>query len=264
VRSTVKVNNGQLVSFVDHGGDGPAVLLLHSFLMDADMFAPQVAALGDAFRLIAMDERGHGGTPIEGAFIYPDLARDALGLLDALGVDRCAVVGVSEGGVIALRMAESAPERVVALALLGTSGVAEEPEMGLRYWKAAKAWRAHGPTKKVLDLHATTCLGQYDASEWLAKWRRLSWDEVFRVLIPVAKRDGLEDCLPMIRCPALVLHGSADAVYPVARAHELAEGLPNAEPPVIIPGGAHFLSLSDADAVNPHLRAFLVRTTRPA
>jgi pimeloyl-ACP methyl ester carboxylesterase len=65
------------------------------------------------------------------------------------------------------------------------------------------------------------------------------------------------------RC-AVVLHGSADGVYSVDRAHELAEGLPNAEPPVIIEGGAHFLSLTDADAVNPHLQAFLARTTRRA
>lgn len=261
VRATVTVGSGQLVSYVDHGGDGPPVLLLHSYLMDADMFAPQVAAFGGAFRLIAMDERGHGGTPIDGAFTYVDLARDALGLLDELGVARCAVVGVSEGGVIGLLMAELAPDRVVALALLGTSGAAEEPEMGLRYWEAARAWQEHGATRKVLDLHARTCLGGYDAAEWRAKWRRLSWGQVFTVLIPIAKRDGMWDRLPMISCPALVLHGSADAVYPVDRAHELVERLPNAEPPVIIEGGAHFLSLTDADAVNPHLRAFLARTT---
>jgi pimeloyl-ACP methyl ester carboxylesterase len=262
MRSTVKVNNGQLVSYVDHGGTGPAVLLLHSYLMDADMFAPQVAAFGDTFRLIAMDERGHGGTPIDGAFTYRDLARDALGLLDELGVARCAVVGVSEGGAIAMRMAELAPDRVAALALLGCSGAPEEPEMGLRYWQAAHAWREHGPTRKVLNLNATICLGQYDATEWKAKWRRLSWDQVFRVLIPVAKRDGMQDRLREIPCPALVMHGSADAVYPVNRAHELAEAIPNADPPIIIEGGAHFLSLTDADAVNPHLRAFLDRTTR--
>jgi pimeloyl-ACP methyl ester carboxylesterase len=117
---------------------------------------------------------------------------------------------------------------------------------------------------KVLDLNATICLGQYDATEWQAKWRRLSWDQVYRVLIPLVKRDGMLDSAPQIRCPALVLHGSTDAAYSVDRAYELAEALPNAEPPVIIEGGAHFLSLTDADAVNPHLRAFLDRTPRLA
>lgn len=65
---------------------------------------------------------------------------------------------------------------------------------------------------------------------------------------------------PEIHCPALVLHGSADAAYSVERACELAEALPNARPPVIIDGGAHFLSLTDSGAVNPRLRTFLSTT----
>jgi pimeloyl-ACP methyl ester carboxylesterase len=63
--------DGRPVNHVDHGGTGPAVLLLHSYLMDVEMFAPQVAAFGDAFRLIAMDERGCGDTPADEPFTSP-------------------------------------------------------------------------------------------------------------------------------------------------------------------------------------------------
>lgn len=257
MRTTVKVNSDQLVSYIDHGGTGPAVLLLHSYLMDADMFAPQVDAFGATYRLIAMDERGHGGTPADGPFTYWDVARDALGLLDELGVARCAVVGTSQGGFIALRMALLAPDRVDALVLLGTSGVAEDPEVAAGYRQAAAAWREHGPTQELLDLNATICLGRHDATEWQAKWRRLSGDHIDRVLTPLVERDGVLDRVSEIRCPALVLHGSADVAYAVDRARELAEALPYAEAPVIIDGGAHFLSLTDAEAVNPHIEAFL-------
>lgn len=257
MRSTATVNDGQLVTYVDHGGPGPAVLLLHSYLMDADMFAPQVAAFGESYRLIAMDERGHGDTPADGPFTYWDVARDALGLLDELKVDRCAVVGTSQGGFIGLRMALLAPDRVAALALLGTSGAAEDPEVAAGYRQAAAAWREYGATQELLDLNAAICLGQYDATEWQAKWRRLSGDHVDRVLTPLVERDDVLDRASEIHCPALVLHGSADAAYSVDRARELAEALPNAEPPVIVEGGAHFLSLTDADAVNPHLHTFL-------
>lgn len=260
MRATANVN-GQLVSYVDHGGAGPAVLLLHSYLMDADMFAPQVASFGDAFRLIAMDERGHGGTPADQPFTYWDVAEDALGLLDELGVSRCAVVGTSQGGFIGLRMALLAPDRVTALALLGTSGAPEDPAVAAGYRQAAAAWREHGATQELLDLNAAICLGQYDATEWQAKWRLLSGDHVDRVLTPLVERDGVLDRASEIRCPALVLHGSADVAYSVDRAQELAGALPNAEPAVIVEGGAHFLSLTDADAVNPHLRTFLDRTT---
>ncbi|MFQ6395625.1 alpha/beta fold hydrolase [Nocardia sp. KC 131] len=182
MRTTAKVNDGQPVSYVDYGGDGPPVLLLHSYLMDADMFVPQVRTLSGTFRLIAMDERGHGSTPADGPFTYWDVARDALGLLDELGVDRAAVVGTSQGGFIALRMALLAPERVTALALLGTSGSAEDPEVAVGYRQAAAAWRELGPTPELLDLNAAICLGSHDATEWQAKWRQLSGDQIDRVL----------------------------------------------------------------------------------
>ncbi len=254
--------DGRPVNYVDHGGTGPAVLLLHSYLMDVEMFAPQVAAFGDAFRLIAMDERGCGGTPADEPFTYWDVARDALGLLDQLGITRCAVVGTSQGGFIGLRMALLAPDRVAGLALLGTSAAAEDAHVAAGYRQVAAAWREQGPAEELLDLQAEVCLGAMDATEWRAKWRTVTPDRLDLVLGTLVDRDGILDRVHEIRCPALVMHGSADAAYPVDRARELAEALPNAEPLVVIDGGAHFLSLTDAVAVNPHLRRFLENTTR--
>ncbi|WP_305780331.1 alpha/beta fold hydrolase [Nocardia nova] len=260
MRTAMTLDSGQVVSYVDHGGSGPAVLLLHSYLMDADMFAPQVRSLGQSYRLIAMDERGHGETPADGPFTYWDVARDALGLLDHLGIARCAVLGTSQGGFIGLRMALLAPDRVAALVLLGTSGAAEDPQVADAYRQAAAAWRELGPTQDLLDMNAAICLGRHDATEWQAKWRKLSGDHIDRVLTPLVERDSVLDRASEIDCPALVLHGSADAAYPVDRAVELAAALPDAGPPVIVDGGAHFLSLTDADAVEPHLLEFLSKS----
>src|SRR5690349_3805660 len=176
MRTAMTLDSGQVVSYIDHGGSGPAVLLLHSYLMDADMFAPQVRSLGRTYRLIAMDERGHGQTPADSPFTYWDVARDALELLDHLGVDRCAVLGTSQGGFIGLRMALLKPDRVAALALLGTSGAAEDPQVAAAYRQAATAWRELGPTQDLLDMNAAICLGQHDATEWQARWRKLSGD----------------------------------------------------------------------------------------
>jgi hypothetical protein len=70
----------------DSGGDGPAVILAHGFLMDHEMFAPQVAALAPQYRVITWDERGFGLTEHDGKpFTYWDSAADCLGLLDHLG-----------------------------------------------------------------------------------------------------------------------------------------------------------------------------------
>ena len=72
--------NGQHLYYEDTGWDGPAVIFSHGFLMDHDMFAPQVDALRDRYRVITWDERGHGQTPCEGPFDYWDSARDLLAL----------------------------------------------------------------------------------------------------------------------------------------------------------------------------------------
>src|SRR5436309_113068 len=142
---------GQGLHYVDHGGDGPPVVLLHSFLMDVDMFAPQVAALGDSFRLIALDERGFGGTPADAPFTYWDIARDVLGLLDQLGIERAAIVGTSQGGFIALRVALLEPARVSALVLMGTSAAAEDPQVAATYRQLAATWKEQGPVEPLLD-----------------------------------------------------------------------------------------------------------------
>jgi pimeloyl-ACP methyl ester carboxylesterase len=254
---------GQPVSHVDHGGPGPVVVLLHSFLMDAEMFDPQVASLGADLRLVTVDERGHGGTPADGPFDYWDCARDVLGLLDALGVERAALVGTSQGGFIALRVALLAPERVSCLALLGTSADAQDPEVAAAYRGLGDAWAAKGPQDALVDSVATICLGERaDAGlveHWKAKWRAVPPAQVKANIGTLVGRESLLDRLAEVTCPVLVLHGTADGAYPVTHAEQVVAGVPHAEPLVVVDGGAHFLSLTDAAEVDPALRAFLLR-----
>jgi pimeloyl-ACP methyl ester carboxylesterase len=80
--------NGQHVYFQDSGGDGAAVIFSHGFLMDHEMFDPQVEALSGEFRCITWDERGFGQTDAAGPFSYWDSADDALALLSHLGVQK--------------------------------------------------------------------------------------------------------------------------------------------------------------------------------
>ena len=253
--ATVTTRGGQLVSYVDHGGDGPAVVLLHSFLMDVTMWAPQVEAFGHDCRLIAIDERGHGGTPVDAPFDYWDVAGDALAVLDALGIGAAAVVGTSQGGFVALRMALLAPERVTALAVLGTSGEAEDEQIAAGYEQLTEVWIAQGPGT-VIEATARICLGDYDSSEWTPKWSEVEPERLRLITNALVGRDGLLERVPEIAVPVLVLHGTADLAYPVAKAEALVAALPKAEL-VTIEGGAHFLSLTHAADVNPHLERFL-------
>jgi pimeloyl-ACP methyl ester carboxylesterase len=255
--TTMTTKAGQQLAYTDHGGPGPAVVVLHSFLMDRSMFDPQVRAWAGEFRIIGVDERGHGGTPADEPFDYWDIARDVIALLDHLGVARAAVVGTSQGGFIGLRVALLAPERVSALALLGTSADAEPPEIADSYRELGGAWVANGAVDGILDTVAMICLGAHPSEDWRAKWRQVDGDRFQRILTTLVDRDGLLDRLVEIACPVLVLHGSADAAYPLDKAQQIVDSITTAEPLIVVDGGAHFLSLTDADAVNPLLSNFL-------
>jgi pimeloyl-ACP methyl ester carboxylesterase len=254
-RTTVR--DGQALEYTDHGGTGPVVVTLHAFLMDGSMFAPQVEAWADEFRVITVDERGHGGSLTTTTFDYWDVARDVVDLLDQLGIERAAVVGTSQGGFVGMRTALLAPDRVTALSVLGTSAAPEDPEIAASYRELAAAWVANGPIDPLLDTVATICLGDLPADDWKAKWRTVDGERFQRNLTTLVERDGLLDRLGAITCPTLVLHGSADGAYPVAKAQQIVDAVPTAEPLVVVDGGAHFLSLTDAAAVTPLMTEFL-------
>ena len=77
----VAAANGIQISYTDSGGEGPAVVFSHGFLMDHTMFGRQVTALTPQYRVVTWDQRGHGGTRATGAFTYWDSAADEAGQL---------------------------------------------------------------------------------------------------------------------------------------------------------------------------------------
>jgi 3-oxoadipate enol-lactonase len=106
----------------DDVGDGPAVVLVHGHPFDRSMWRGQLRALGGEFRVVAPDLRGYGRSPALGDVArMSDLAGDVWGLLAALRIDDCAVVGLSMGGLVAMEMATRDPQRVWALGLVATT-----------------------------------------------------------------------------------------------------------------------------------------------
>src|SRR5215469_3942406 len=135
------VVNGIRLLFRDEGR-GPAVLLVHGWTLDPEMWDPQVRALCDSFRLIRLDRRGHGlsrGTPAP-ARDSEDLA--ALG--KHLGLRRVAVLGMSQGVRAVLGLACAAPEKVDALILDGPPPLdaVSDPQVPLERYAALE--RTHG------------------------------------------------------------------------------------------------------------------------
>jgi pimeloyl-ACP methyl ester carboxylesterase len=101
----------------------PAVLLLHGWTASADLnFFPAYAPLAESYRVIALDQRGHGrGLRSLEPFSLEDCADDAAALLGELGVGRAIVVGYSMGGPVGLLLARRHPERVAGLVMQATA-----------------------------------------------------------------------------------------------------------------------------------------------
>ena len=252
--------NGITISYTDSGGDGPAIVLSHGYLMDSSMFDPQVAALAPEFRVITWDERGFGATRATAPFTYWDSATDVLGLLDHLGIERAVLGGMSQGGFLSLRAALQAPDRVRALVLIDSQAGLENPESVPAYEQMEQIWLEQGP-EPVQDVVAAIILGEPDGpvdyAPWFAKWATIDREETqfaFRCLVD---RDDITGRLGEISCPALILHGTADAAIPMERAEAVRDGLAGPATLVPIDGGSHAANLSHPEPVNAAIADFL-------
>jgi 3-oxoadipate enol-lactonase len=250
--------NGQHIHFEDSGGDGPPVIFSHGFLMDHEMFAPQVAALSAEFRCIAWDQRGFGATDVETDFTYWDSADDALALLSALGVEQAFFVGMSQGGFVGLRAALRAPNRVLGLGLIDTQSGPEDEAVIPVYDAMVEEWTTNGPSDDLAGAVASIIMSPgYDHSPWITKWQARPKDEIRVPYRTLVDRDDISDRLGEITAPAIVFHGVADVAIPMEKAEQLEKDLPNCEALVRIPGAGHASNLSHPSEVNEPLLAFL-------
>jgi 3-oxoadipate enol-lactonase len=251
--------NGQRIRFDDSGGDGPAVILSHGFLMDREMFAPQVEALAPEFRVITWDERGFGETEFDGEpFTYWDSAHDCLALLDHLAIERAVLGGMSQGGFLSLRAALAAPERVDALVLIDSQAGVEDPERLPGYRHMQQVWLEAGPVDELAETIANLIIGDPVLNQtWIAKWRALPREAMGPPGDCLMGRDDISDRLGEISCPAIVFHGTADQSIEMEKAEALCRGLSGCAGVVRIEGAPHAANLTHPEQVNGPMLEFL-------
>jgi len=261
--------NGTEINYADTGGDGPVLVLSHGVLMDQSMFAPQVKALAPEFRVITWDQRGHGwdqsghgGTPAQGPFSYRDSARDLLALLGHLGVQRAVLGRMSQGGFVSLRAALLAPDRVRELILIDTTAGQEDPAVAPAYEQMYEVWREQGPGP-VQEIVSSVILGSGQWDDWYAKWAAADTEQVTPAFRSMMDRDAITGRLGEIDCPALIVHGSADAAIPLAEAQELRDGLAGPARLAVIEGGTHASNMSHPARVSAEMLTFPRELDRP-
>jgi len=252
--------NGQAIYFEDSGGAGPVLVFSHGLLMDSSMFAPQVAVLKARYRCIAWDERGHGqsATGVCAPFSYYDSADDLAALLAQLGIKQAVLVGMSQGGYLSLRCALTHPEIVLALILIDTQALPEDPAKMPLYQAMLQDWVANGLSEQSAATIEHIILGQQwpGAAAWREKWKKVAPADLLQSFQTLGTRDDISDRIGRIAVPALVIHGDNDRAIELSRAKAMADALPNAQI-VVVPGAGHASNLTHAHIVNPAIESFL-------
>ncbi len=243
-------------------GEGPALLLLHAFPLDASMWDGQVAALSGRYRCLRPDFWGCGGSsPPPREPTIDGYAAAVLEALDARGVDQLAVCGASMGGYIAFALLRAAPSRVRAVALAGTRASADGDAARTARAEMASQVRAEGVEAIVEPmterLLCPSCREEVHIADPVrGRIRRCSADGVVAALEAIADR---RDCTPLLAelgAPTLVACGTADVVVTVEESRQMAAAIPGARLHEF-EGTAHLPSLEQAAAFSALLGDFL-------
>ena len=256
------VVDGTRLRFRDEGR-GPAVLLVHGWTLDLEMWDPQVSALRDAFRLIRLDRRGHGLSP---GIAAPDRdSEDLAALCQHLGLTRVALLGMSQGVRAVLGFAARAPEQVQALILDGPPPLDSEsdPEVPLDQYAALvrtrgiEAFRQEWARHALMQLRTRNPEARALVAAMIARYAGDDLRQPSSQAEPAA-RVSLES----LTVPALVLCGEYDLAGRKRAARQLAARLSEAEF-AEIPGAGHLPNLDSPDAYGKLCREFLTRHYSP-
>jgi pimeloyl-ACP methyl ester carboxylesterase len=103
-------------------GEGEPLVMIHGGLGNGTYFANQIPVLAKIYQVIVMDSRGHGRSTFDATPIsYEVMAKDVTGLLDSLSIDKANIVGWSDGGIIGIELALTAPERLIKVVAFGAN-----------------------------------------------------------------------------------------------------------------------------------------------
>lgn len=256
---------GFKIHYVEQG-DGPPVVFVHGLVMDHTMYEAQFEDLPDSYRCIALDLRGHGRSECPpGPWTMQDSVDDVVAFIEGVGAAPCDLVGMSWGGMIAVRIAVQRPDLLRSLVLVDTSADAERGDLAeLERWYMTQI-SEQGMTDELIASAVPLLFGQRYQSEhpdgiavFYDRLRTMDPDGIVEALRAIIERDSMLDRLGGIALPTLVIQGEQDASIAMSEAEAIAGGIAGAEL-VRIPDAGHSTPLEAPDAVNAALAEFLGR-----
>jgi 3-oxoadipate enol-lactonase len=251
----------------EQAGEGSPVVLVHEAIGDSRMWGPQWQTFPRAHRTVRYDMRGFGESPI-GPGTYSH-ARDLVGLLDEVGLERTSLVGGSLGGRVALEVAVAQPDRIEKLVLMDPGGPggewSEETQAG---WAEEDAALERGDLDAAVEVNLRMWVDgpnrapedvDQGVRELVAQMQRRSLE----LQLPVAEEadeellvDGLSERVGEVTAPTLVLTGELDQPDILEIADRLARDIPDARR-ATIPDAAHAPSLERPEEFDRLVLEFL-------
>jgi pimeloyl-ACP methyl ester carboxylesterase len=258
----IKINETTLAS--DDCGEGQAILLIHGFPLNRQMWQPQLSPLAEAgYRVIAPDLPGFGASevPAQG-YSMDGFADDLIALMDALQIERAVVGGMSMGGYILMNLLERYPQRVRAACFIATKSSADDEEgRARRSAMAADAERlGANPLIKIFAELLFAPDSMHEKPELIARVTSWMRDTDPRALagglLAMRDRKDYTPLLPSFRQPSLVLAGALDRAASPNAVEILRTGLPNCQTRVIERAG-HMVNMERPEQFNAALIEFL-------
>ena len=275
------VDDGGLIHVVEHG-DGRPLVLLHGITLTCEVWNYQLHDLADRFRVIALDQRGHGqSTDGRDGLVMPRLAADLASVLEAMDLSDAVVVGHSMGGMVLEQFAVDFPEvlrsRVSGVVLLSTTSRGA-PQVALAGLIAKAVLPA---SRRSIPLAARLPGGLLPSNDLSYLIMRLGFGrrpspthvELTRTIESAMSPQSLttllgelfqfdiHDRLPTVAVPALVIVGTKDRLTPVARSRAIAAQLPDADL-VVMPDAGHMLMFERRRQLDDLVARFATKAAR--
>ena len=238
------------------GGDALPILFLHGVGSDKSVWAPQLAHFGKSRRAVAFDYPGYGESEFLDGATRDDYAASILAAMDALGIERAHVCGLSLGGVVAIALHAAAPHRCASLII--ADSFATHPDGQGIHDRSVAASQAM-TMRELAEARSGVLLGSTASSELQA-----DVIEAMATIDPVAYRIGAAavwladqgERAMKIDVPTLILVGDEDRVTPPALSEELANLIPGSRLERIAAAG-HLANAEQPEAFNRAIESFL-------